>query len=204
MPASAPAHLRADARRNREQVLAAARLMFAERGADIPMEDIGRAAGVGKGTLYRHFPTRDHLCAAVSGERFAALEERAAALASSDDPWAALVAWLAEYDVTAHRYRGLSAHVADGLTDDGSVIAQASHPMRAQAEVLLTRAQEHGDVAPEVRIVPLLTMVSGLPDGLRGGDGASELLPIVVRGIRAPAEDGDSLIRQNGRFRYHH
>jgi AcrR family transcriptional regulator len=187
MSAAPDAHLRADARRNREQVLAAARVIFAERGADVPMEDIGRAAGVGKGTLYRHFPTREHLCAAVSGERFDALEERAAALAESDDPWIALVDWLAEYDVTAHRYRGLGAREADALGDDGSAIAVASHPMREQAEVLLARAQAEGVVAPEVRIVPLLTMVSGLPDGLRGGDGASELLPIVVRGIRATA-----------------
>ncbi len=70
------------------------------------MEEIGRAAGVGKGTLYRNFPSRDDLYAAVSVERFARLRERAAELSTAPDPWEALVAWLGEYDESARHYHG--------------------------------------------------------------------------------------------------
>jgi AcrR family transcriptional regulator len=185
MPSTPEVRLRADARRNRDQVLATAHALFALRGVEVPMEDIGRAAGVGKGTLYRHFPTRDDLYAAVSRQRFDPLRERAAELARSDDPWAALSQWLAAYDASAHAYRGLSARLAEGLEHEESAVAQACAPLCDEAEVLLERAQEHGDVADDLGIVQLLAMVSGLPDGMRDPDGRSELLPIVLRGIRA-------------------
>lgn len=176
-------NLRADARRNRELVLAAAQRLFAEQGIDVPMDDIGREAGVGKGTLYRHFPTRDHLYAAVSTERFNGLRERAIELSTADDPWQALTAWLAEYDRSARHYRGLSARVAEGLGREDSEIAQACHPMRDEAAVLLARAQAQGQADPKLSILQLLTLVSGLPDDMRTPDGSSELLPVVLRGV---------------------
>ncbi len=180
--------LRADAQRNRDRVLAAAHELFAERGIDVPMDEVGKAAGVGKGTLYRHFPTRDDLYAAVSLERFAALRERALELAGAEDSWRALVTWLTEYDRSARRYRGLSARVAEGLGREDSAISQACHPMRQDAATLLASAQADGRVDPALTIVQLLTLVSGLPDDMRAPDGSSVLLPVVLRGIRA--DDG--------------
>jgi AcrR family transcriptional regulator len=180
--------LRADALRNRRLVLAAAHRLFAERGIDVTLDDIGREAGVGKGTLYRNFPSRDHLYAAVSLERVTELHDRAVELSGANDPWEALVGWLGDFDRSAGRYRGLSARVAEGLGREDSAIAQACHPMQHEAATLLARAQAAGRVDPDLTILQLLTLVSGLPDDMRTTDGASLLLPVVLRGIRtAPA-----------------
>src|SRR3954451_21088828 len=84
--------LRADARRNRDQILAAAKIVFAEHGPDVAMEEIARRAGVGIGTLYRRFPDRDALIRAVAQENFGAvLDEARAAAAEEPTAWDALV-----------------------------------------------------------------------------------------------------------------
>jgi AcrR family transcriptional regulator len=175
--------LRIDAQRSRHALLEAAHKVFAERGIDVPFEDVGRAAGVGKGTLYRHFPTRDDLYAAVSLERFAGLQDRATRLAASADPWRALVAWLEDFDRSSHHYRGLSARVSEGIGRVDSAVARACEPMRAEAGKLLLRAQDAGEVISALDIQQLLTMVSALPDDFRNPDGSSNLLNILLRGI---------------------
>ena len=78
---------RADARRNRERILAAAREQFAERGLDVHMEQIARSAGVGVGTVYRHFPAKEDLLQAMADERFAFFAERARVALDDPDPW---------------------------------------------------------------------------------------------------------------------
>jgi AcrR family transcriptional regulator len=81
--------LRADARRNREKVLEAARAVFAEQGVDAQMDDVARRADVGVGTVYRHFPTKDALLTALTDELFAVVAAHARALLELDDPWEA-------------------------------------------------------------------------------------------------------------------
>jgi len=81
--------LRADARRNREKVLAAARAVFSEEGVDAQMDDVARRADVGVGTVYRHFPTKDALLHALTEELFDVIAARARELLASDDPWEA-------------------------------------------------------------------------------------------------------------------
>jgi AcrR family transcriptional regulator len=81
--------LRADARRNREKVLAAARAVFAEQGVDAQMDDVARRADVGVGTVYRHFPTKDELINALSDELFAVIAVHTRTLLTLDDPWEA-------------------------------------------------------------------------------------------------------------------
>src|ERR687885_158221 len=78
---------RADARRNRERVIAAARICMAREGLDAQMEDIARAAGVGVGTVYRHFRTKDELVDALAAERFERLRDLAHEALAQDDPW---------------------------------------------------------------------------------------------------------------------
>lgn len=88
--------LRADARRNRDQLMAAAKAVFAELGPDVPMEEIARRAGVGVGTLYRRFPDRDTLIRAVARENYGAvLDDARAATAEEPTAWAALVRLMA-------------------------------------------------------------------------------------------------------------
>ena len=79
--------LRADARRNREKVLAAARAVFAEQGVDAQMDDVARQADVGVGTVYRHFPTKEALLNALSDEVFAVVAVYVRTLLTLDDPW---------------------------------------------------------------------------------------------------------------------
>ncbi|MEC3979470.1 TetR/AcrR family transcriptional regulator [Amycolatopsis sp. H20-H5] len=92
MTADPETTLRADARRNREQIIAAARVIFVEQGAEVPMEEIARAAGVGVGTLYRRFPDRDALIRAVAVDNFdRVLVDAKAAADEEPTSWAALV-----------------------------------------------------------------------------------------------------------------
>jgi AcrR family transcriptional regulator len=107
-----PTVLRADARRNREAVLAAARERLAKDGLDGPIEDIARTAGVGVGTVYRHFPSKGELIAALVRDRFQRLAERAAQALAEDDPWEAfcdLMRFSAELQI---RDRALSQFLA--------------------------------------------------------------------------------------------
>jgi AcrR family transcriptional regulator len=178
--------IRADARRNALAVVEAARALFDDRGVDVPLEEIGRVAGVGKGTLYRHFPTRDHIYAAVSRDRFDRLTDEADALiAASGDPWNALADWLRDYDRSAQRYRGLRAVVSAGLADQRSAIFHDCAPMKASAGTLLQRAQRAGRVREDIEITALLSMVAALPEQFRDDDGSSTLLEVILRGIRA-------------------
>src|SRR5687767_3365574 len=86
--------LRADARRNREKVMAAARGAFAEHGSEAQMDEIARRAEVGVGTVYRHFPTKEALCGALIEDTFARLADEARAALDEADAWAALTGLL--------------------------------------------------------------------------------------------------------------
>lgn len=177
---------RADARRNAEAVLEAARTLFAEQGVDVPMEQIGRAAGIGKGTLYRHFPTKEHVFAAVSRDRFDRLAAEAdELLGRADDPKAAFLGWLGEFDRSAQDFRGIRAVVSAGIADENSAIATDCAPMKASARRLLLRAQDAGQLRADIEITQLLTLVAGLPEDFRNPDGSSRLLDVILRGLDA-------------------
>src|SRR5215207_11501211 len=86
-PAAPERAQRADARRNREAVIGAAKKLFAEQGLDAQMPDVAKAAKVGVGTVYRHFPAKEALIAALAEERFERLAEKARESLEADDPW---------------------------------------------------------------------------------------------------------------------
>src|SRR5436305_3770092 len=100
---------RADAVRNRARIVETASSVFAARGSDASLEEIARGAGVGIGTLYRHFPTRDDLVAAVFRDRIDELQARGEELLVSDRPGEALAIWLHEQLLQAATCQGLSA-----------------------------------------------------------------------------------------------
>jgi AcrR family transcriptional regulator len=101
-------------------------VVFARAGTDAPMEDVAGEAGVGQGTLYRHFPSRDHLFLAIMGEQVELLEARARGLLEKPDAWETLTERLYQND--ALRHRGMSARVGSGLVDDASPMAAACAP----------------------------------------------------------------------------
>jgi AcrR family transcriptional regulator len=180
--------VRADARRNYEALLAAGKAVFAREGADAPLEDVGKLAGVGQGTLYRHFPSREHLFVAILNERLDHLEASAAEALDMDDTWAGLTRWLRLYDVIATGYRGMSALVGDALTHEKSLLAEACTPMKSKFALLLARAQREGIVRGDVTAVQVLTLIGALPKP-DGGATAEPYLEIVFAGLRAGAAD---------------
>lgn len=134
-----PKPLRADARRNRDALLRAAREIFSEEQADVPFEDVARRAGVGAGTLYRHFPNREALIAAVFEGEVVALRDRAHHLMDTRPPDEALATFLREMVDHMYGHRGLArtfftvSETAGGdLSDEGRVLEEAVAAMLAR------------------------------------------------------------------------
>ena len=148
MQVNAVKTLRSDARRNREQLVASARELFAAHGVDVPVEDITHHAGLGMGTLYRHFPTKEELVDAVLEDAFAELVQAAEEAVAAADAWAGFTGFLE---------RSLAAHAANrGLKDMLAARghgAQRVEAMRARIRPLLrrmiARAQEQGTLRPD-------------------------------------------------------
>ncbi|UJP11540.1 TetR/AcrR family transcriptional regulator [Microbacterium sp. KUDC0406] len=148
---------RADAARNFDALVAAGRAAFAEDGSDASLEDIARRAGVGIGTLYRNFPTRDDLIETLYLSEIDALAASAREV-SSLEPWQALRAWLDRF-IT---YVGTKHALLEGLNRESSVLTQCRYIMLSAGEPLLTRAQQAGEVDPGVTISDVVKLVSGV------------------------------------------
>ncbi|MFF1417384.1 TetR/AcrR family transcriptional regulator [Streptomyces sp. NPDC058280] len=186
-----PRPMRADARRNYERLLTEARISFAEHGTDASLEDVARRAGVGIGTLYRHFPNRHALMNAVFQEALTSLLERSRELAGADRPCGALVEWLRAIITHAGEYRGLSRALMSASHDASSALSQCSVPMREAGERLLVRAQRAGNVRPDVSIDDLMQLTNAIalaaeqtPDDPQLAD---RLLTLTLTGLRAPS-----------------
>ncbi len=152
---------RADARRNYEKVLTAARQAFAEGGESTALEEIARRAGVGIGTLYRHFPNRQALLEALYvGE----VEEmcRSAAELDDSDPWNALNAWFEGFIAYIGTKRALAAELLNYLDQDAELFQVCRTSLFEAGEPLLKRAQEAGVVRPDVTIGEVIQMVVGI------------------------------------------
>jgi AcrR family transcriptional regulator len=152
---------RADARRNYEKVLAAAREAFAEGGESTSLEGIARRAGVGIGTLYRHFPNRQALLEALYvGE----VEEvcRSAEQFADAEPWAALEGWFERLIAYIGTKQALAHELLNYLDKDAALFQVCRTSMWDAGEPLLTRAQEAGVVRPDVSIAEVIQMVVGI------------------------------------------
>jgi len=146
--------LRADAARNREKVLRAARDAFAESGYGVPLDEIAARAGVGPGTVYRHFPTKEALFEAVTTARLEDLVSEARSRADSPDPGAAFFGFLARVAQESAAKRDLpdAISIAGSLRDD----------LNAALDVLLRRAKRAGAVRAEVRTPDLILLLKGM------------------------------------------
>jgi AcrR family transcriptional regulator len=177
--------LRADAQRNYDALLAAGKSVFGRFGVDAPFEDVAREAGVGQGTLYRHFPTRDRLLVAILQERVDFLDARGRELLDAPDAWQALSEWLRLYDQSATEYGGMNARLGSSLTDDGSPVATLCGPMKASFVHLFERAKKETPLRPDVTAIALLAMISGLPKDPQSGKTVKPCLEIVLSGLPA-------------------
>jgi AcrR family transcriptional regulator len=175
---------RADARRNYEKVLAAAREAFAEGGESTALEEIARRADVGIGTLYRHFPNRQALLEAVYvGE----VEEvcRSAAALQAADPWDALSGWFDSLIGYMATKRALADELLNYMDRDASLFKVCRESLFTAGEPLLARAQEAGVVRPDVTISDVMQMVMGIGK-IPASDPAqiNHLLRIALDGLR--------------------
>src|SRR3954468_6777964 len=152
---------RADARRNYEKVLAAAREAFAEGGESTALEEIARRAGVGIGTLYRHFPNRQALLEALYIDEVEEVCRSAEELADAD-PWDALNAWLQRLVAYVGTKKALAAELLNYLELDAPLFAPSRGALYSAGEPLLKRAQEAGAVRPDVTISDVIPMVIGI------------------------------------------
>jgi len=181
--------MRADARRNHERLLAEARSAFATHGTDASLEDVARRAGVGIGTLYRHFPNRHALLSAVFEDAVTNLLTRSQELLESPEPCTALVTWLRETVTHATEYRGLSRALMSVSTDTTSALSRCSAPIREAGTALLTRAQQAGKVRPDVAITDLLQLTHAIALAAEESPGdpnlADRLLTLTLRGLKA-------------------
>ncbi|MEU7838091.1 MULTISPECIES: helix-turn-helix domain-containing protein [unclassified Nonomuraea] len=154
--------MRADARKNYDQLLAVARAVVTEQGADASLRDVARRAGVGLGTLYRHFPTREALLEAMLRASFDELAAQAGELATSSSPGDALVSWLRDWVACAHEYRGVVALMVAAIEDAESALHASCVTMRAAGTRLLTRAQAAGVARTDIDGTDLFALAGAL------------------------------------------
>jgi AcrR family transcriptional regulator len=179
--------LRADARRNRERVLAAAREAFAESGFGVPLDVIAARAGVGPGTVYRHFPTKEALFEAVTVARVRELVALARSGADAPDPGSAFDAFLARIADEAVAKRDLP----DALGGVGeAAVAVARTELHGALDALLARARAAGAVRDGIGATELIALLKGLLEAVRASaDPAlpARMLAVVRDGLRPPA-----------------
>jgi AcrR family transcriptional regulator len=178
---------RSDAQRNRERILEVAKQEFTRSGANASLEEIAKKAGVGPGTLYRHFPAREELLVAVyrSGmEKLAAAEKT---LTESKSPLEALRAWLLLF-VDAVETKQIIAPVLNTLVGDPKKVFEASYALIHEAlRALVKRAVKSGDIRKDLDPIDLLRAIVGVANVSASPDwqqSARRLVDILIAGAR--------------------
>ncbi|HEU4704027.1 MAG TPA: helix-turn-helix domain-containing protein [Conexibacter sp.] len=178
--------LRADAVRNRAKVLEAARAAFAEHGAEAQMEDVARRAGVGVGTVYRHFPTKQALAEALIEERFEHTIAFVRELIDAEpDPWRAIERCFEYCAATQERDRAWAAALS---LMAGGMVGPREHQMRellALEEQLIARAREAGVVREDLRADDMPALFCALASVVQaGGRNWRRYLDLLLDGLR--------------------
>lgn len=188
MTASRP--LRADGRRNRERLLHVAAAAFAADGLSVPLDEIARRAGVGPGTLYRHFPTKTELFEAVLHDRLERLADDAQALRHAEDPASALLDFISQLAAEAAPKRDLADALASDGTELNAALTATAARLRSEIGYLLTRAQHGGAIRGDITTADLMALITGIITALRPrpGDHADPQRAIAVLrdGLRTP------------------
>lgn len=136
--------MRSDAKKNYEHILAVANVVITEQGAEASLRDVARRAGVGLGTLYRHFPTREALLEALLRTRFEEYTSKARELEIVNSPDEALVSWLRDAVAFIGNYQGVVKVMMVAMEDPNSALHASCVAVRKAGMRLLTRAQEAG------------------------------------------------------------
>ena len=181
--------MRADARRNREAVIAAAKELFADRGLDAQMPDVARAAKVGVGTVYRHFPTKDHLIAALVAARFERLADEAREGLELADPWEGIAGFIRFAAQIQADDRGLCEVIGSRPELMDAAARQAG--LVELCDALVKRAQRSGQLRGDLSWEDIPMIACGLGTATQASPPPSvgrwpRLVEIILDGLRAP------------------
>jgi AcrR family transcriptional regulator len=192
-PASATRGVRADAQRNIDGLLEAAKAVFATTGVDAPVREIASRAGVGVGTVYRHFPQRSDLVAAVFRREVDACAAAAPALARDHEPGEALVRWLSRYASFIATKRGLAAALHSGDSAFDALPAYFQQHLAPALQSLLESAAAAGKVRADVAPYDLLRAVGNLcvATGEDGAGHSKRMVALLLDGLRYGAPNAD-------------
>ena len=182
--------LRADARRNRESLLSAATELFAEAGADVSLEAIAKRAGLGIGTLYRHFPARDDLVVAAYRNEVQHLCDAADELLAEHEPAEALEAWMDRFVSYVAAKRGMSGALGQVFTADSEVPTASRGQIAGAMARLLGAGQSAGTIRSDVGADDVLRAMSAIwsiSDQPGWGEQARTLLRLLMDGLRHTA-----------------
>jgi AcrR family transcriptional regulator len=177
---------RADAERNRDKILTAARAAFAEPDAEVSMAEISRRAGVGMATLYRNFPGRQELLEALYTDEVDAVC-KAAETVDGETPGAALVAWLHRFFAFTTSKRHIAAELLKQTDRSIPLFKNSRTRVIAAGRPLLAAAQDAGEVRGDITLEQILDMIVAIAT-IHGGTGYTEpILQTVLDGLRPPA-----------------
>jgi AcrR family transcriptional regulator len=179
--------LRSDARRNYDAVVTAARAAFAKNGVSASLDDIAKSAGVGPGTLYRHFPNREDLLAAALVDNMRAVSDMGEHLLGEDDPLDALRQWIRDLAHQVGTYGGLPDAVLAAAGKTATALGTDCDAMTQITAALLARAHASGGVRPEVTAEDLFVLINAFAwaaDRRKHSVGETDqLFDILMRGI---------------------
>jgi AcrR family transcriptional regulator len=185
--------LRADARRNRERVIAAAREVFGEQGRDAQMDDVARRADVGVGTVYRHFPTKEALLEALAVDAFERIVARVRECLEIADPWEALSTALWSGAEILSADRALSEVMAD-IPGPVPIGLTTQRELNDSMTTLLERAKASGDLRPDIVLDDLPMVMCGIGAATRKShqcpDAWRRHMTIILDGLRASSASG--------------
>ena len=181
--------MRIDARRNREAVFVAAKELFAEHGLDAQMPDVAKAANVGVGTVYRHFPTKDDLIAAMAAERFERFADKARECLEMDDAWAGV----AEFIRFAAQVQADDRGICDVMAERRDLMGQAAEAagLPDLSDKLVKRAQKAGELRRDLEWQDIPMIACGLGSITQQTMGPAigrwpRLVEIILDGLRSP------------------
>jgi len=180
--------VRADARRNYDKIVEVARVVFREQGYDASLDEVARRAGVGPGTLYRHFPKRENLIDAIMQVWVDSVDEAAEkALASEGSPRDLLMTWFTEYVRLISLHKGGPAKITSAMDDPTSPIQHKCQVLRTAGARVVDRLRADGALRDDVDALQISRLVGGVAtvadQADLGDDAVRPMLEVVADGL---------------------
>lgn len=185
-----PRPMRADARRNYERLTECAHEVFIEQGVGASLEEVARRAGVGTGTLYRHFPTRESLLSTVMESAFAAQHTYAAELLKREDAAEAFDEYIRYWIRHTAIYKGLAAEIMKAAMEGrANALTSSCIYARTDSEIILQRAQESGQIRSDITKTDIWRLLHGVVMAVKDTEidqeTARTMVDVILKGIRA-------------------